>query len=155
MRTRRIYRNKLKGGKKGTRSTNKSSTNTYSHQNIIKMFLQMVNTVKLYHWKTSSYAQHKATDELHGELNSNIDSFVEIMLGKDGSRVNLMDTKTLPLFDFSNVEQLKAEVENYKLFLIGMNDASNLATTTNSDLLNVRDEILGSLNKFTYLLTLK
>jgi len=153
MRTRRIYRNK--GGKKGTRSTNKSSTNTYSHQNIIKMFLQMVNTVKLYHWKTSSYAQHKATDELHGELNSNIDSFVEIMLGKDGSRVNLMDTKTLPLFDFTNVEQLKAEVEKYKKFLIGMNDASNLATTTNSDLLNVRDEILGSLNKFTYLLTLK
>lgn len=155
MRTRRIYRSK--GGKKGTRSTNKSSisNNSYSHQNIIKMFLQMVNTVKLYHWKTSSYSQHKATDELHGELNAGIDSFVEIMLGKDGSRVNLTDTKTLPLFDFTNVEQLKAEVEKYKKFLIGMNESKTLGIASNSDLLNVRDEILGSLNKFTYLLTLK
>ena len=151
MRTRRIYRSK--GGKKGTRSA--ISNNSYSHQNIVKMFLQMVNTVKLYHWKTSSYAQHKATDELHSELNAGIDSFVEIMLGKDGSRVNLTDTKTLPLFDFSNVEQLKGEVEKYKKFLIGMNDSKSLGIASNSDLLNVRDEILGSLNKFTYLLTLK
>ncbi len=151
MRTRRIYRSK--GGKKGTRSA--ISNNSYSHQNIVKMFLQMVNTVKLYHWKTSSYAQHKATDELHSELNAGIDSFIEIMLGKDGSRVNLTDTKTLPLFDFSNVEQLKGEVEKYKKFLIGMNDSKSLGIASNSDLLNVRDEILGSLNKFTYLLTLK
>ncbi len=151
MRTRRIYRSK--GGKKGTRSA--ISNNSYSHQNIVKMFLQMVNTVKLYHWKTSSYAQHKATDELHSELNAGIDSFIEIMLGKDGSRVNLTDTKTLPLFDFSNVEQLKGEVEKYKKFLIGMNESKTLGISSNSDLLNVRDEILGSLNKFTYLLTLK
>ena len=36
-----------------------------------------------------------------------------------------------------------------------MNGDANLSSSKNSDLLNVRDEILGSLNKFTYLLTLK
>jgi len=66
----------------------------YSHQYIVAMFLQMLNTVKLYHWKTYSYAQHKATDELYSKLNENIDSFVEIMLGKTGSRVNLTCQKT-------------------------------------------------------------
>lgn len=149
MRTRRIYRKK--GG--GTRANKQSIS--YSKENIVKMFLQMLNTVKLYHWKTSSYAQHKATDELYSELNSHIDSFVEIMLGKDGSRVNLTGTKMLSLSDYTTVDQLQSEVEKYKSYLINMNKDTKLAITENSDLLNVRDEILGSLNKFTYLLTLK
>lgn len=153
MRTRRIYRNK--GGKKQTKINHSSTTSIYSDQNIVKMFLQMLNTIKLYHWKTSSYSQHKATDELYSELNSNIDSFVETMLGKDGSRVNLTGTKTIPLSDYTSIDQLKTEIEKYKTFLIGMNNSQTLATTKNSDLLNIRDELLGALNKFTYLLTLE
>ncbi len=83
-----------KGGKK-TRRVNSSPTNKYTQQQIVIMFLQMLNTVKLYHWKTSSYAQHKATDELYTNLNANIDTFVETMLGKTGGRVNLTGQKTL------------------------------------------------------------
>ena len=41
------------------RSNNKASnnkvSNKYTQQSIVLMFLQMLNTVKLYHWKTSSY----------------------------------------------------------------------------------------------------
>ena len=36
-----------------------------------------------------------------------------------------------------------------------MNNNSGLNVTNNSDLFNVRDEILGNLNQFTYLLTFK
>ena len=119
------------------------------------MFLQMLNTVKLYHWKTSSYAQHKATDELYTNLNLNIDTFVEIMLGKTGGRVNLTGQKTLPLLDYTNVTDFTKEINRYKHFLNNMNDNSGLSVTNNSDLFNVRDEILGNLNQFTYLLTFK
>jgi len=129
--------------------------NQYNQQNIVKMFLQMLNTVKLYHWKTHSFSQHKATDKLYGELNSNIDNFVETMLGKNGSRVNLTSCKSIPLFDFDNVSNFEKEIEVYKTFLINMNKDDSINITNNSDLLNIRDEILGSLNKFTYLLTLK
>jgi DNA-binding ferritin-like protein len=115
----------------------------------------MLNTVKLYHWKTSSYAQHKATDELYTNLNLNIDTFVEIMLGKTGGRVNLTGQKTLPLLDYTNVSDFTREVNKYKDFLINMTRDDGLNITNNSDLLNVRDEILGNLNKFTYLLTFK
>jgi DNA-binding ferritin-like protein len=109
----------------------------------------MLNTVKLYHWKTSSYAQHKATDDLYANLNTNIDTFVETMLGKTGDRVNLTGVKSIPLLDYSNLSSFKHEIEKYKQFLINM----KLDTTNNSDLLNIRDEILGNLNQFTYLLT--
>lgn len=126
----------------------------YSHQNMVIMFLQMLNTVKLYHWKTSSYAQHKATDELYSNLNGSIDSFVEIMLGKNGgSRVNLTGTKQIPLLDYTDVSDFKREIEKYKMFLVGMGNDNTL--NSNTDLMNVRDEILGQLNQFTYLLTFK
>jgi DNA-binding ferritin-like protein len=144
-----------KNSKKKTRRTHSSSTNKYTHQRIVTMFLQMLNTVKLYHWKTSSYAQHKATDELYGNLNTNIDTFVEVMLGKTGGRVNLTFVKTLHLLDYTNVEDFKREVAKYKQFLIDMNKDDTLNITNNSDLLNIRDEILANLNQFTYLLTFK
>ena len=34
-----------------------------------KILLELLLTVKLYHWKTNSYAEHKATDKLYEELN--------------------------------------------------------------------------------------
>jgi DNA-binding ferritin-like protein len=144
-----------KNSKKKTRRTHSSSTNKYTQQRIVTMFLQMLNTVKIYHWKTSSYAQHKATDELYGNLNTNIDTFVEVMLGKTGGRVNLTFVKTLPLLDYTNVADFKREVAKYKQFLIDMNKDDTLNITNNSDLLNIRDEILANLNQFTYLLTFK
>jgi len=144
-----------KGGKKTRRVKFSVSSKEYTQQKIVTMFLQMLNTVKLYHWKTSSYAQHKATDELYTNLNLNIDTFVEIMLGKTGSRVNLTGQKTLPLLDYTNLTDFTKEVNRYKHYLINMNSDSGLNITNNSDLLNVRDEILGNLNQFTYLLTFK
>lgn len=138
--------------KKNKTHSNRKQTNNNVQQKIITTFIQMLNTVKLYHWKTSSYAQHKATDELYSNLNTNIDSFVEIMLGKTGGRVNLVKQKTIPLSDYSKVTDFVKEINKYKQFLIGLNKYSTL---NNSDLLNVRDEILGNLNQFSYLLTFK
>ena len=90
----------------------KKSGNKYSHPHIVVMFLQMLNTVKLFHWKTTSFAQHKATDDLYSNLNSSIDSFVEILLGKTGTRVNLTGTKSIPLLDYNDVTNFKQEIES-------------------------------------------
>ena len=143
--------------KKGANKTRrfKGKVYKYNSENIVTMFLQMLNTVKLYHWKTYSHSQHKATDELYSNLNSNIDTFVETMLGKTGGRVNLTKQKTLPLLDNTNLTDFTKEVSKYKNFLINMSKDSELNSTSNSDLLNIRDEILGNLNQFTYLLTFK
>ncbi len=132
--------------KRARKSSNKSS-HSYE-QKIVITFLEMLNTVKLYHWKTTSYAQHKATDELYSNLNGNIDKFVEIMLGTNDNRVNLTNTKSLALLDYNNLEDFKKEINRYKIFLSGMKNF-------NTDLLNIRDEILGNLNQFSYLLSFK
>jgi hypothetical protein len=148
-----------KRGRKGGSRKNTSSENKYSKPNIVIMFLQMLNTVKLYHWKTISHSQHKATDELYSNLNESIDSFVEIMLGKQRTssnaitRVNLTGTKSIPLHDYSELSGFEKEIEMYKDYLIGM--SSHFDSKLDSDLLNTRDELLGQLNQFTYLLTFK
>ena len=124
------------------------SGNSKSH--LVKVFLEMLNMVKLYHWKTRSYAQHKATDELYEKLNSNIDTFIEVLLGKDESRIKMME-KNIDLIDSSNVKDFKKRVYEYREFLINM--SRYFDSKRDSDLLNIRDEILGSINQFLYLMT--
>ena len=139
---------------KTKRSSKSESRGGYSHSNIVCTFLEMLNMVKLHHWKTYSYSTHKATDELYSDLNSNVDAFVEVLLGKEGTpRVNLTHVKSLPLYDFGSTGLFKQKIAQFKLYLEHMSKCPTLMN--NSDLLNIRDELLGNLNKFTYLLTLK
>jgi hypothetical protein len=124
-------------------------------QEITIVFLEMLMMVKLFHWKTTSYSTHKATDELYTKLNANIDSFIEILLGKSGTRINLMGYNKLKIFDLSNPMELKFKVEKFKIYLISLNDNKAMQSMSNTDLFNVRDTILGDLNQFLYLLTFK
>jgi len=55
----------------------KSSSLSDFQKEISATFLEMLLMVKLFHWKTTSYATHKATDELYLKLNANIDSFIK------------------------------------------------------------------------------
>lgn len=117
---------------------------------IVQTFLEMLNTVKLYHWKTHSYAQHKATDELYSKLNENIDTFVEILLGKDASRIKMVE-KRCRLIDSQNTSDFKSRIYEYREFLIDI--SKYFDAKRDSDLLNVRDEILGHINQFLYLMS--
>lgn len=119
------------------------------------IFLEMLLLVKLFHWKTYSYATHKATDDLYDSLNGHIDNFIEILMGKSGARIDLMRQKTIKLEDMQSKEILKAKINKFKSYLVGFENKPALKTMSNSDLFNVRDEILGDLNKFLYLLTLE
>jgi len=124
-------------------------------QEVVLKFLEMSNTIKLYHWKTYSYATHKATDELYGKIGGNMDTFVEVLLGKRGDRVHLEKVKHLPLYDYTSVNDFKRKIEEYKSYLVNLDNKPVLKTMTNSDLYNIRDEILSDLNQFLYLLTFK
>jgi len=132
-----------------------SSTLPGFQKEITVVFLEILMMVKLFHWKTTSYATHKATDELYTKLNANIDTFIEILLGKTGTRTELMSNKHIRLIDLSSQESLKKEVEAFKGYLVSLNDNKAMLQMSNTDLFNIRDTILGDLNQFLYLLTFK
>jgi DNA-binding ferritin-like protein len=143
----RTLKNKIK--RSGSRIVSQSVSNEKKSR-IVQTFLEMLNTVKLYHWKTHSYAQHKATDELYSKLNENIDAFVEILLGKDESRIKMVEKRSR-LIDSENTTDFKSRIYEYREFLIDISKYFDQKRDT--DLLNIRDEILGNINQFLYLMT--
>lgn len=137
------------------KNRNSGSTMSAFQKEITVVFLEMLMMVKLYHWKTHSYATHKATDQLYDSLNDNIDKFIEVLLGKTGSRIDLMGKKSISLIDLNSQESLKSKIMSLKNYLVGLDNNKALSTMSNSDLFNIRDEILADLNQFLYLLTFK
>jgi len=129
--------------------------NTSFDKQITVYFLEMLMMVKLFHWKTHSFATHKATDELYDSLNGHIDTFIEVLLGKTGARINLTQRLSISLVDLNSQASLKARIEQFKKYLVGLNTNKAVASMNDTDLMNIRDEILGDLNKFLYLLTFK
>ena len=148
---------KFTSKKRGTRrliTPNNSSLSAFQKE-VTVVFLEMLLMVKLFHWKTTSYATHKATDDLYTKLNANIDSFIEVLLGKTGFRTNLMSNKSIRLVDLSSAESLKREIEAFKGYLVSLNDNKAMKQMANTDLYNIRDTLLGDMNQFLYLLTFK
>jgi len=131
---------------------NKTIKKSTKSVNITKVFLEMLNTVKLYHWKTYSYSTHNATDELYKDLNKYMDEFIEVMLGKTDTRIPSFKCN-ITVENSSSTEIFKKKVYKYRDFLTNM--TSTFDKEKDSDLLNIRDEILGAINQFLYLLTFK
>ena len=126
------------------RSVKRHSSN-YSVNGIVATMTEMLHSIKLHHWHTHDYSVHKATDNLHEALSEQVDSFVEKLLGSKQTRSNLTD---LRMRSYNSLPELKRRVEHYKRYLRGM------PASFGTDLLNIRDELLGSLNQFSYMLTL-
>jgi hypothetical protein len=141
----------------GTRKNlNRVSYSLVSFQKeITVVFLEMLLMIKLFHWKTYSYATHKATDKLYTKLNDNIDTFIEVLLGKTGVRSDLTGQKSIRLLDLTSAEALKKEIEAFKGYLVSLNSNKAMKLMSNTDLFNIRDTILGDMNQFLYLLTFK
>jgi len=146
----KTMKNRMKHSKKHNKTPHKRNIQNATKSHIVKIFLEILNMVKLYHWKTRSYAQHKATDELYSKLNEHIDSFIEVLLGKDESRIKMLERR-IDLLDSSNGVAFKQRIYEYRDFLQSMNIYFD--SSRDSDLLNIRDELMGDVNQFLYLLT--
>ena len=119
--------------------------------NIILELVKIQNQFRFLHWQTTSYSKHKAYGKIYDSLNDLIDEFVEACMGKHGRpkymggyQINGMDTKEMDLQSF---------IDETCNFLISLTD--HFDPKKDSDLLNLRDEMLHGVNKLKYLLTLK
>jgi len=117
----------------------------------IKFLMELQAQVKINHWQTKGYARHKAFDELHGGLLGLTDTFAEAAMGKYGRFTLENEDKTLNIVNLTELD-LKEMLQTSKEALIQWN---NEFDSTDTDIMNIRDEILGLLNKITYLLTLE
>jgi hypothetical protein len=117
---------------------------------IVNMMLGIEQQLRILHWQTESYAQHKAFGETYEALGDLIDSFMEAIMGKYG-RFELASNS----IQIINMQEL-----DLPDFVVGSADFLNSLTgqldqQKDSDLLNIRDEMLSQISKLKYLLTLK
>ena len=129
----------------------------------ILCFLELLNTIKIYHWSTLSYPTHKATDELHEKLSALVDSFIEIYIGHCARRGGAAGAG-VPVFRFKSGRPASIEfceckspdafckvLDDNIVHLEGLTKILNGYT----DLVNIRDEMVGALAHALYLLRLK
>ena len=119
----------------------------------ILTLLHILSQVRVFHWQTESYAQHVALGEYYDSLTDTIDEFVEAYQG-NYCRIALSseDCFNIGLKGY-NVQTLSLFVEEVEHYLKEI-----LPQTFNEDdseLLNIRDEMLSATDKLSYLLTLK
>lgn len=120
-------------------------------EELILKLVQIQVQFKFLHWQTFGDAKHRAYGDIYDNLGDNIDMFAEVMMGKYGrpefeSEFSIMfqDIKTISVQDF---------LDGITEFLVDMTD--QLDSRYDTDLLNLRDEMLAEINKLKYLLTLK
>ena len=119
------------------------STRKKNNRPITLYFLEVLNAIKLFHWNTSSYAQHKASDQLHQQLSEHVDKFVEIILrDKQLSSFRV----SIPALNLSKINFVK---------YISKFDSFILSLSLENDLANIRDEMSANIHQFFYLLRLK
>lgn len=123
-----------------------------SDNRIVHFFFSLQNQIRVYHWQTNSYARHKATDSLLGKLDDNVDKFMEVYQGKYGKlkigNGSPIETASGHLTDDQAVLYLKEAIK----FLSSL-EIEGILAPKDTDLLNIRDEIVGDINQTLYLFT--
>lgn len=118
----------------------------------VNLFLGLQCQFKIMHWQTKGYARHMAFGAIYDRFDDLIDTFVEISMGKFGRFSLDEETRNVEIFNLQDIEIVKF-LQVTKAFLIGLGEKLNPETDT--DLLNIRDEMLAEINKLAYLLTLE
>jgi len=114
---------------------------------LITFFFRLSSSLKLYHWNTSSYARHVSSGDLFDSVISTTDKFMETYFGRYGKTGISSVDASAELYDDREVVSFLKEA------IMFLNDIvkNRLVKETDTDLLNIRDDLVGHINKTLYL----
>jgi hypothetical protein len=143
--------NVMSGGKRGR----VSSGSSIDAGDFILRFMEMLNTIKIYHWSTLSYPTHKATDELHEKMSELVDSFIEKYIAITGTPLFNpgRGRQSIPFYECKSLEDYRKKLQDYKRFLVSFN--KNVLHQEATELLSIRDDMLGEIDQALYSLRLE
>jgi hypothetical protein len=129
---------------------------------VVSPLLTILNQIKIYHWQTKSFSEHKALDMAYEDLGGLIDQFVEVYQGIFGRvssasgsflfELENLQTQNPPSEEDAESVGLEEKIDQWIAYLKTFNNDADL--NDKSDLLNIRDEMLATLNRLKYLITL-
>lgn len=142
---------------------------------VMMTLFQIQTSLKFSHWRTKSYSKHKALDKFMKKYLKRMDEFIEVWQGKYG-RIVFSEkeedvSRELKVYQL-NENELQRYLDCVKGFLIGKKNKEcskynitnkedyckvsilDIVDKDDTDMLNIRDELLGLINHLKYLLTL-
>lgn len=115
----------------------------------LSVVFTVLNQLKIDHWQTRSYAEHKALSTAYEALDALFDKFVEIYYGK--SKINdARVTYTVKSDSYSG-----DLISTYSTMRNNVITYLSTVTEGNNDLKNIQDEIEGEFNHLLYRLQQK
>lgn len=117
---------------------------------IILPLLQFRNQIKMYHWKTPTYSKHRASDDFLKKMDEHIDKFIEVMSG--GREERPLEITYLEFRSLSD-KSIIGYIKEFRGWLL--TELPGLLYEHETDLLNLKDEILAEVNQGMYLLSMK
>lgn len=121
-----------------------------AEKQLFEYFLGLLGQIKIYHWSTMSYSTHKALDDLHLSLSSNIDEIMEVYIGKFNRQP--IEPFEIQMKANSNISDIIGYLENERENIRGMRTK---LFKTSSEIQNLIDNMLGSISRTIYLCKLK
>jgi hypothetical protein len=123
--------------------------------NLVHCVLKNTAQIKLLHWQTRSYSEHKALDKLFNSFISLTDDLVESVMGKYCRPELSKKECSMSIMNYMNPDSPDG-VQAYmkSLYKCYAEDCRSLFSN-DLEILNQIDEIVSLIDKINYLLTLK
>ena len=115
---------------------------------MVDKLLGLHNQIRIFHWQTASYAEHKALGKAYEALDPLIDSFIEGYMGDTGKKIQA--GFKLTLVDHKN----KASTDLMNQAIAFLTEELETEISGKTELLNIHDEMLSVIKQTKYLLTL-
>jgi hypothetical protein len=149
-----------------TKGLSNSNLHEKIHKIIVGMF-QINSTLRLSHWTTKSGTNHKSLDKFLDKFMEYSDEFIEIWQGKYG-RLNLKNNKKSVYVYTLSKDDISDYLDIVLRFLQGSSNKINskykisnnsvmnvLNRNKDTDLIRLKDKLIGEVNHLKYRLTLE
>jgi len=122
---------------------------------LLQFFFQLMITLKTYHWQTKSYSRHKASDKGLESLMEHIDKFVEVFQGRYKRLSILENVNDIIYIRNRNDSEIEDYLKECILFLENDLEEVGYVKSSDTDLLNIRDEMVSDIHQTLYLFSLQ
>lgn len=121
-------------------------------QSAMTKFLSILNQIRVFHWQTKSFAEHEALGKLYESLDGLVDEFVEVFSGRYGEVPKASEVFDAKARNYVSNEDTKAYLDEIADYLGG--EVNDFLEEEDTELANIRDEMLAAVNRTKYLLGL-
>lgn len=115
---------------------------------LLSNVLQISGQLKVLHWQTTSYAEHKAFNKIYNSLDDHFDNLIEVYSGKY-ERPKFGGVQDLSFADYDSIK-IDAFITAAEEFFV---DA--FMAEQDAELNNIKEEIIADIQRLKYLLSLK